>query len=146
MDLDAADESAATEEYNPAAYLPQRTAVTIRSSQSAAEAALASGGALRVGVLDRRGYAHLGFAASSGGIGHEQYVIESWSFERVAAMPQEPPLSPARAKAKAEEAEQLAAVTAARAAEAAAAAAARAAEFDGSGEEGSGASFDGAIE
>ena len=135
MDLDAADESAATEEYNPAAYLPQRTAVTIRSSQSAAEAALASGGALRVGVLDRRGYAHLGFAASSGGIGHEQYVIESWSFERVAAMPQEPPLSPARAKAKAEEAEQLAAV-----------AAARAAEFDGSGEEGSGASFDGAIE
>ena len=52
------------------------------------------GGLLLVDVLDRRGFGYLGFAASSGAIGAEQYDIGMWRFERyMGSLPDGPPLT-----------------------------------------------------
>ena len=54
---------------------------------------------MRVGVLDHRGHGRLGLVGASGALGHEQYEIGSWTFERVVKMPEqdEPPLNEAEA-------------------------------------------------
>jgi uncharacterized membrane protein YgcG len=54
---------------------------------------------MRVGVLDHRGNGRLGLVGASGALGHEQYEIGSWTFERVVKMPEqdEPPLNEAEA-------------------------------------------------
>ena len=70
-----------------------------------------------VGVLDGRGFAHLGLVASSGSIGHEQYEIGSWAFERAVVMPEERsrlPLTEREAAVKRREEAEMAAAEAAR--------------------------------
>ena len=60
---------------------------------------------------------HLGLVASSGSIGHEQYEIGSWTFERAVVMPEERsrlPLTEREAAAKRREEAEMAAAEAAR--------------------------------
>ena len=71
-----------------------------------------------VAVLDSRGHARLGLVGASGPIGHEQYAVGAWRFERVMHMPsdlKQPRTEAEAAEDAAEEAER--AVTAARRAE-----------------------------
>ena len=89
---------------NPAANFVQRTSVTGSAK-----------GGIKVGVLDRRGFAHLGFAASSDEIGHEQYVLESWSFERSISGPSDPSMTYEQAEVEADDQEQAANIARARA-------------------------------
>lgn len=55
--------------------------------------------AMHAAVLDRRGQAYLGFVASSGVLGHEQYEISKWSFRRTLRIPASPPQTEAEVAA-----------------------------------------------
>lgn len=107
--FDAIDDAARTREHLQETVLSTRHVTTADGAEARR--------VMSAGVLDERGHGRLGLVGASGAIGHEQYEVRSWRFERVVTMPKEvgPPRTPEQAHALAAAAAEAAIVAAARA-------------------------------